>query len=791
MKICIRVTALFVFLLALALPSRGLAQGTAFTYQGRLNSNGAPAGGIYDLRFTIYDSTNNPGVVIAGPLTNSAVGVTNGLFTVLLDFGLAPFTNGASRWLEIGVKSNGIGSFAGLTPRQQLTPTPFALYAESASAAGLSGSIPSGSLGGTYGNAVTFNNGANAFNGTFTGQFFGSIFTGGIFTGTFLGSGAGLGDVWHTTGNFGTTPGTSFLGTSDNLPMDMRVNNTRVLRLEPDPRGLNAGNVIGGHPENQVQQPGSGGNAIGGGGYGGGGGNIILSNSAGVFIGGGSANRAGPGVSDSVIAGGIGSAIQENASRSFIGGGQDHVIAPGAINATIGGGHNNIIQTNASWSTISGGSTHRISSINGSIGGGWDNVIPAGANYATIAGGVHNSAGAYASVITGGEANFIPFASQYSFVGGGYGNIPSYVGVLVGGAYNVSSNSTAAFLGGGWGNFVQTNTTFATLTGGYSNATHTSFSFLGGGFGNTVQVFARHSVLVGGETNLVLTGADHSAIGGGSGNTIIASYGTVPGGYGNTASLYSFAAGHQAKATNDGSFVWADSTPGDFGSTSSNQFDVRATGGVFINNGPAGVNIDQANLNAGDLNYGLKFGAGSGEGIASRRVPGGNQYGLDFYTQFTPRMSIDQGGTVRIPGMVNAGSQTGTTEFPNQPGLVVRRINSTTLNTNTVVARTDVLTLERDGTAGGLRIRFPGSGNRQTIAAMGINNAGGQVNFFTTIPGGTPPGFFQVYTDAQNVHFTRISFGDPFGANHMTEVSLTRDAGDYYWIGTVTSTFNQ
>jgi hypothetical protein len=51
------------------------AQGSAFTYQGRLNDSANPANGVYDLQFTIYNSTNNPGTVVAGPLTNSAVGV--------------------------------------------------------------------------------------------------------------------------------------------------------------------------------------------------------------------------------------------------------------------------------------------------------------------------------------------------------------------------------------------------------------------------------------------------------------------------------------------------------------------------------------------------------------------------------------------------------------------------------------------------------------------------------------------------------------------------------------------
>src|ERR1043166_1181000 len=76
------------------------AQGTAFTYQGRLMDGTIPATGSYDLRFTLYDSTNNTGTVIAGPVTNPATSVTNGMFTVLLDFGPLAFS-GAPRWLEI------------------------------------------------------------------------------------------------------------------------------------------------------------------------------------------------------------------------------------------------------------------------------------------------------------------------------------------------------------------------------------------------------------------------------------------------------------------------------------------------------------------------------------------------------------------------------------------------------------------------------------------------------------------------------------------------------------------
>src|SRR6266545_332434 len=81
------------------------AQSSSFTYQGRLTENGSPASGIYDLRFTIYDLASG-GSIQAGPLTNAATSVSDGLFTVTLDFGSGVF-DGANRWLEIGVRTNG------------------------------------------------------------------------------------------------------------------------------------------------------------------------------------------------------------------------------------------------------------------------------------------------------------------------------------------------------------------------------------------------------------------------------------------------------------------------------------------------------------------------------------------------------------------------------------------------------------------------------------------------------------------------------------------------------------
>lgn len=123
---------------------QAIASGTAFTYQGRLNDNGGPASGNYDLNFALFNVSNGVGQV-SGTLTNSATVVSNGLFTVLLDFG-TQFA-GADRWLEISVRTNGSTNFTTLVPRQPLTPVPYAIYA--ANASNVSGTISARQISGT------------------------------------------------------------------------------------------------------------------------------------------------------------------------------------------------------------------------------------------------------------------------------------------------------------------------------------------------------------------------------------------------------------------------------------------------------------------------------------------------------------------------------------------------------------------------------------------------------------------------------------------------------------------
>src|SRR5215813_4462452 len=109
------------------------AQSSSFTYQGRLTDGGTSANGNYDLQFALFDSLSG-GTQVGSTLTLNTVAVSNGVFTVNLDFGASAF-NGANRFLEISARPSGSSSFTLLSPRQQITPTPYALRSLTATTA--------------------------------------------------------------------------------------------------------------------------------------------------------------------------------------------------------------------------------------------------------------------------------------------------------------------------------------------------------------------------------------------------------------------------------------------------------------------------------------------------------------------------------------------------------------------------------------------------------------------------------------------------------------------------------
>jgi hypothetical protein len=621
----------------LVLPhSTAFAQGTAFTYQGRLNDGGTPANGSYDVTFALY-SVSSGDSAIAGPITNSAVAVLNGLFTATLDFG-ANFP-GADRWLEIAVRPENTGDFITLSPRQQLTATPYAIMAGDVTGGNVARlNVPNTAeqatghpivTGGLITSAVVDNGGSgyaaaptvtvNA-NGPGTGAKITTTVSGSsvvalnvigagsgyttsatvtiglpppnnyqvfvtsnsfpnvnvfsnpsnIFAGTFTGSGAGLTNLnaWQLNGNAGTSPGAPFLGTTDNQPLEFKVNNQRALRVEPNTKG--APNLIGG--------------------------SLI--------------NFVGPTTVGAVIAGG-GATNYDFAS---------HTNSVAADFGTIGGGLGNIIEADAVYSTISGGddNTIRAGALESSIGGGGGNYIEAGAFNSSIGGGVANQiwADAIDSRIGGGVYNWIQDGARDSSIGGGFNNMVQI------GAYG-------AAIGGGTNNTVQNGAYIATI---------------GGGINNTIQ-----------------TNAYGATIGGGFFNTVSGTRAAIPGGDNNFAGAYCFAAGHYAQALHDGCFVWSDCVSTNVKSTATNQFVVGASGGVWLQGTNTSLKVDGSSTFGGYsvFNAGLTASNGvtiNGYSYINNGVQISGSASINGYSYLNNGATIYNGATINGTAYLNNGA---------------------------------------------------------------------------------------------------------------------------------------
>ena len=106
--------------------------GTTFTYQGRLQQNGQYVNGVTcDFQFRLYDAAGSgtppSGGTQLGPTLARSAAVTNGYFTVDLDFG-AVFS-GTARYLQISVGCPTGGALTPMNQRISLNPVPYAIYA--------------------------------------------------------------------------------------------------------------------------------------------------------------------------------------------------------------------------------------------------------------------------------------------------------------------------------------------------------------------------------------------------------------------------------------------------------------------------------------------------------------------------------------------------------------------------------------------------------------------------------------------------------------------------------------
>ena len=125
------------------------AQGNAFTYQGQLNSDGAPVNGSNDLTFVLYNAASGGGTVGTSNVFND-LPISNGVFTVTLDFGAGAF-DGSARWLQLAVRPGAsTGPYTNLDPRQPILASPYAMRATAAGeAATVTGNVAASQLTGT------------------------------------------------------------------------------------------------------------------------------------------------------------------------------------------------------------------------------------------------------------------------------------------------------------------------------------------------------------------------------------------------------------------------------------------------------------------------------------------------------------------------------------------------------------------------------------------------------------------------------------------------------------------
>jgi hypothetical protein len=189
---------------------------------------------------------------------------------------------------------------------------------------------------------------------------------------------------WRTAGNASTTPGVNFIGTTDNQALELKVNNTRALRLEPtvnDADHAGIVNVIQGAEVNSVP-PGVYGATI---------------------AGGGAANLFGFQQANSVTADfgtvGGGSFNAAGGNSATVGGGSGNTASGGG--ATVGGGSVNTASSGSA--TVGGGNQNTASGSSATVGGGFDNT--ASGSYATVGGGEFNTVSGHAATVPGGAFN--------------------------------------------------------------------------------------------------------------------------------------------------------------------------------------------------------------------------------------------------------------------------------------------------------------------------------------------------------------------------------------------------
>lgn len=319
------------------------------------------------------------------------------------------------------------------------------------------------------------------------------------------------------------------------------------------------------------------------------------------YIGGGLNNSIG--ARQTTVLGGVHNTISQANSSSFgaIVSGLDNAISADT-NSIIGAGEANVLSNNLcailtgvgnstiSFDTVVGGSENVCRGVYDIIMNGISNFT--GVSFSCIIAGLNNSiTNVGSSAIGCGQHNsstagsgMIIMNGQYNIVGhsGGSGGIFCGInnfanapnGVVLGGSTNNSTGFGSAVVCSGSAN---------------NNTTGGSNNFIGAGMYNTITSNQNSALIVTGSGNLLNGSPLYATILGGKNNSSSQTLTMAMGDSNHVTAINSLAFGSRAQATNTGSFIWSDTSAGNFSTSINNSFNARASGGFYLSVNPTGT----------------------------------------------------------------------------------------------------------------------------------------------------------------------------------------------------------